>query len=573
MPYHRKRHKRRRMRLNTRGVIAVTSVLVLLIVLVAVLIFLLGKNKDKDTNHDERTLEPVTTEVGETIVDESTVEETEAPLQSDVQNVLDEAEIMAEMYDYDKAVEYVKTNIPNYESYPQLTGFISEAEAKKSLLVKWPDNTKITHVFFHTLMWEPEISFKSDGGVAYNQVMTTISEFNIMIEEMYNRGYVMVRLSDIASIDETSGEMKYNPIYLPEGKIPFVLSEDDVSYYEYMCEDGGYPNRLIVTEDGKIMNEADNADGTKTVGAFDVVPLIDEFVEKHPDFSYHGAKGIVALTGYNGILGYKTSYLAYGTPDVIQAHYQDLFCGGNYDEQHAYDLAIGVHEYDVADIEAEREKAKLVAQAMKDEGWEFASHTWGHMPMDQVVDKPTGTVTSERFFRDTKWWDTEVRPLLPEVDTIIFAKGADIGSWRGYSDENQAYMYLKADGFDYYCNVDSAQYYVQLSGNAGGSGYLRQGRRNLDGMMLFKACMYPEKMLVDDLFDALTTWDNVRPQPVEGVTLPDWYDGSTLEKPQWAIDRDKAESEANETATEAPATEAPAPEPQPEPQPEEAPAP
>mgnify|MGYP000718429092 FL=1 len=34
-----------------------------------------------------------------------------------------------------------------------------------------------------------------------------------------------------------------------------------------------------------------------------MVPLIDRFVEEHPDFSYRGAKGIVALTGYNGILG------------------------------------------------------------------------------------------------------------------------------------------------------------------------------------------------------------------------------------------------------------------------------
>ena len=31
-----------------------------------------------------------------------------------------------------------------------------------------------------------------------------------------------------------------------------------------------------------------------------MVPLIDRFVEEHPDFSYRGAKGIVALTGYDG---------------------------------------------------------------------------------------------------------------------------------------------------------------------------------------------------------------------------------------------------------------------------------
>ena len=54
----------------------------------------------------------------------------------------------------------------------------------------------------------------------------------------------------------------------------------------------------------KVRNEYIEDDGRVSVGDYDMVPLIDRFVEKHPDFSYRGAKGIVALTGYNGILGY-----------------------------------------------------------------------------------------------------------------------------------------------------------------------------------------------------------------------------------------------------------------------------
>ncbi|MFQ7553331.1 MAG: hypothetical protein ACLRMZ_27390 [Blautia marasmi] len=42
-------------------------------------------------------------------------------------------------------------------------------------------------------------------------------------------------------------------------------------------------------------------DGSTVVGDYDVVLLIDRFVEEHPDFAYHGHKGIV-VTGYNGIL-------------------------------------------------------------------------------------------------------------------------------------------------------------------------------------------------------------------------------------------------------------------------------
>lgn len=61
------------------------------------------------------------------------------------------------------------------------------------------------------------------------------------------------------------------------------------------------PTKLIVDDKGKIRNEYVEDDGSVSVGDYDMVPLIDRFVEKHPDFSYRGAKGILALTGYNGI--------------------------------------------------------------------------------------------------------------------------------------------------------------------------------------------------------------------------------------------------------------------------------
>ena len=55
-------------------------------------------------------------------------------------------------------------------------------------------------------------------------------------------------------------------------------------------------------------------DGSISVGAYDLVPLLDEFIEEHPDFSYRGAKAVLAFTGYNGILGYRTA-ASYGTAE------------------------------------------------------------------------------------------------------------------------------------------------------------------------------------------------------------------------------------------------------------------
>ncbi len=74
--------------------------------------------------------------------------------------------------------------------------------------------------------------------------MTTIDEFNKIIQSMYDKGYVMVSPHDMAVINE-DGTMSRGSIMLPPGKIPFVLSQDDVSYYHYMDGDG-CASKLVV---------------------------------------------------------------------------------------------------------------------------------------------------------------------------------------------------------------------------------------------------------------------------------------------------------------------------------------
>lgn len=532
-------NNKRKSKKNQKKALLIGLIIVFVLIL-GVLVFLLVKMNAKDkSNRTGNEITEANSSTGNSDNNETTSgssgdngetggEDTTAN-SSVYAEALGKARITAAMYDYDKAIEDIKSAVPDYDNYSEVAGFIEECIAKKNQLVKWADNSKITHVFFHSLVMDCETAFASESGDNYNQVMTTIDEFNKIIQSMYDKGYVLVRLSDIASIDPETGHMKYNDIYLPAGKIPFVLSEDDVSYYEYMNLSGGFPQRLVVAEDGRIMNEVDNPDGTVTVGPYDVVPILDMFVEEHPDFSYHGAKGILALTGYNGILGYRTSYICYGSDEVLQSKYNDLFCGGGYDSNTAYALALDCRHETNVNIKEDREKATAVAAAMKAEGWEFASHTWGHANMGKIVDTATGTIISEQFTRDTTWWEVEVAPLVGGTDTIIFAFGADIYTWKPYQDDNQAFNYLKAKGFNYFCNVDSQQYYVQMSETVGGSGFLRQGRRNLDGQMMFKSILYPEQNLVADLFDAKAVFDRSRPLPVQGVTLPEGYSGINLE--------------------------------------------
>ena len=212
------------------------------------------------------------------------------------------------------------------------------------------------------------------------------------------------------------------------------------------------------------------ADGTTVTGAYDCVPLLDQFIAEHPDASYHGAKGMIALTGYDGILGYRTD-IAYKTHENLTADQQawlDAHPDFNWDDECA--------------------EAKKVADAIKDDGWEFASHTWGHIRI--------GDASMERIQTDTQKWLEYVAPLVGGTDTIIFAHGQDLADWHDYTTDNEKFNYLSSQGFDFYCNVDSSQYFLQIRDN-----YVRQGRRNLDGYRLWND-VHGDVNRTSDLFDA-----------------------------------------------------------------------
>ncbi len=399
--------------------------------------------------------------------------------------VLQEADLLAAGYDYDGAIEKVKS-YAGYESIGELTAAVEGYEATKAECV--PVNiSEIPHVFYHTLVVDPSKAFANQDtdpqAVGNNQWMTTIDEFNKITQTMYDDGYVLVDLKDIAeeTVDD-NGVVHYKEgtIMLPPGKKAFVLSLDDLSYY-HSYDGYGYASKMVLDENGKPKCEYIQDDGTAVVGDYDAVPLLDKFIEEHPDAAYKGARGTIALTGYNGVLGYRTDISYQTVPDDINA-----------------DKKKWLEEHPDFDLEAERAKAKEVAEAMKAEGWKFASHTWGHLKV--------GEATMERLQADTAKWKENVEPVVGETDIIIFAHGQDLAGWpEGYVAGNQKFEYLKQNGFNYFCNVDSAAYNVQIRDN-----YVRQSRRNLDGYRIYYNSIGEENTL-SDLFNASDIIDPQRP--------------------------------------------------------------
>ena len=404
--------------------------------------------------------------------------------QAQIEQLIAQADFLASQYDYDAAIDLLQAS-EYYTGSQEMEDAVSTYRSQRDDCVSYPLD-EVTHVFFHTMIWDSSKAFDGDSNEAgYNQVMTTMSEFTAMMEAMYEEGYVMVSLHDMCTVNE-DGTVSKGEILLPADKKPFVLSQDDVSYYHYMDGDG-FAQKLIVDENGDVKNTYVEDDGSISVGDYDMVPWIDTFVKEHPDFSYHGHKGILALTGYEGILGYRTDEV-YLTKDASRmTEYQQKF----FEENPDFDEAAWQNEVD---------EATKVADAMKAEGWEFASHTWGHIsPKDNSM---------ETVETDSQRWHDYVESIVGDTDVLIFAFGADIGDWQPYSSDNEYFSYYKSMGFSIFCNVDaSTTHWVQF-----GDDFMRQGRRNLDGYR-----MYYTPELISDLFDVDSVWDASRPTPVPAM--------------------------------------------------------
>ena len=458
----RRRKQERRRKLIVLGGTAVITILVLVSAVSGIIRFVSKDNKQNQVSEEKKESSSV-----------DAAEKTNADVKSQ-EDVLADAKLMAAQYDYDGAIGLLKKQ-SSYKENTDMQNAVKSYETDKASCKAWPLE-EVTHVFYHTLIKDTSKAFDGDYKEAdYNQVMTTIDEFNKITETMYEKGYVMVSIYDMVKADE-NGNMTRGEILLPPGKIPFVLSQDDVCYYHYMDGDG-YASRLIVDDKGKVRNEYIEDDGSVSVGDYDMVPLIDRFVEKHPDFSYRGAKGIVALTGYNGILGYRTDQSYETRPDDLDDNKVEW-----------------LDAHPDFSLEKEREGAKKVADAMKAEGWLFASHTWGHQNVAQI--------SLDTLQTDTQKFKDNVDPLIGGTDIIIFAFGTDLCGEEDYHGDK--FEYLKGVGYNYFCNVDSSKYYVQIRDR-----YFRQGRRNLDGYR-----MYYNPELLEDLFDVKSVFDPARPTPV-----------------------------------------------------------
>ena len=307
------------------------------------------------------------------------------------------AEELRQQYFYDEAIAALSDEEIVNE---QVEAELAAIRAEKDSLVDYTGD--VPHIFFHSLIVYPELVFTDKvtpmGG--YNSGFSEKAELEKILPQLYERGYVLYDLD--ALWEMTDSGMQRKPILLPPGKTPLILSVDDVAY----AYGDGFAQQLFVDENGELMFRVNNPHGgVDIVPDGDVMGVVDAFVEQHPDFSYRGHKGTIALTGFQGAFGY------------------------DYDEPE------------------QAEQIRTVAAALKADGWNFASHSYTHNRVNNFYG-PGCSV--EKISYDINKWVDHVVPCIGETRLFIAPFG--------YRVQQPALQCILDAGFEIYCTVDSKVY-------------------------------------------------------------------------------------------------------------------
>ena len=301
----------------------------------------------------------------------------------------------------------------------------------------------VYHIFFHALIAFPEISYRN-GSSPLDTDCVTVDEFKRCMEQLHANGYALIAIEETFEVLE-DGTVKQRPVIVPAGKKPLILSVDDM-VYDPNKMGTGMVDKLFLDEDGKIASYTKHRDGTEII-SYDneVIMVLENFIAVHPDFSIRGARGLLAMTGFAGVFGYRT--------DRLNANQQ-----------------------------SEIESAMPIAEALRELGWTFGSHGYGH--------RHSADISEGLFLDDTQKWRNEVENMVGATQVYVYPYGQSVTA------HGTKYNTMLDFGFKVMCGVSHKQEWVEL-----GDG-LYMSRIAVDGYSLRN---YGQ--ILEPLFDCKTVID------------------------------------------------------------------
>lgn len=339
--------------------------------------------------------------------------------------LIGECEHMLEKYKYYSA-EKVLSDMA--EIFPE-DDIINNAllEATSNTVETTEYKGKIPVLCIRNLICDTDTAFKRPQSGSDNDYYITVNEFSAILEELYANDYILVDPLTYAGM-ENETYMVERPLTIPVGKKPVIIMIDNLTYGLATVGDG-VCNKLTLNDKGEILSEYTTADGEVRSGReYEAIGILDAFVSRHPDFSFDGVKGTIAVSGFESVFGY-----------VVSRNQAD------YRQKASESMGLDPVSYTDDEISSNCKTVSNIAAALKDNGWQFASNTYAffNSAKNEKIDS---------IKKDTKLWLDEIGVLLGEVHMISYPNGNYIPG----SDERAEY--LKSKGFRVYFGTGTEPY-------------------------------------------------------------------------------------------------------------------
>lgn len=280
-----------------------------------------------------------------------------------------------------------------------------------------------------SLIADTDVAFSGRFRSKDTGMYLTTYEFEKILENLYERDYVLVDPENLVDASDPTFLFERN-LRVPKGKKPLVVVIENLQYScaAYNC---GTCRRLVLNDENQVCGEYVNAAGETVVSrTAESIGILDVFVEKHPDFTFDGAKGIISVSGHEACFGY-------------------LVAAGEIEDRNAALSAAKLPQINPTndDIDYSRERVTDIVKILSENGWKFASCTYDYIEDCRNTEKQV-------LMDDTVKWLDQIGSLFGEVHMLVYPNGNYI-----YGTDDRA-VYYKNLGFRIFFGGGATPYYT-----------------------------------------------------------------------------------------------------------------
>ena len=299
-------------------------------------------------------------------------------------------------------------------------------------LIYW--NDPIEDISVKPIIADPDRAFDNDiFADRANEDLLTAAEFRLLLEALYENDYVLINGNEIVNDDGS-----FQRVLIPAGKKPLLLFLDDF-YFSPQRVESGICSRLDLDEDSNVLGVIQNRQGVENLTSNSTaIDVLESFLQEQPDFTFNGAKGVIVLSGVDGILGYP----------LREEHFTRM-------REQAQSIGLEFYLDSVKDPQVNRDKLKEIFACLQDKQWVFASQSYNRISVpdetlsflswdtERMNEELADFSTSLRIFAFPFGNHVEANPLLSGyLANAGFVLQSGSGTPYAYTVQQQGYVYI-----------------------------------------------------------------------------------------------------------------------------------